>query len=259
MKGKCAIVTGSTSGIGLAIATALAESGVNVMLNGLGDAQEIESTRAALEGASGVKIRYHGADMTKPDEIADLVDATEKELGGVDIVVNNAGIQHTSPIESFPADRWDAVIAINLTAVFHLTRLALPKMRARGWGRVVNIASVHGLVGSVHKAAYVAAKHGVVGLTKVVALECAEENITVNAICPGWVRTTLVEKQIDALARANGQSKDQAAVALLSEKQPSKKFVEASALGALTVYLCSDAAAAVTGMSLPVDGGWTAR
>ena len=259
MKGKCAIVTGSTSGIGLGIAEALAHAGVNVMLNGLGDAQEIEKTRAALETATGVKVRYHGADMTKPDEIADMVDVSERELGAVDIIVNNAGIQHTSPVETFPTDRWDAIIAINLTSAFHMTRLALPKMRANGWGRVINIASVHGLVGSVHKAAYVAAKHGVVGLTKVVALECAETQITVNAICPGWVRTALVEKQIDALAHANNISKDEAAVKLLEEKQPSKKFVEVEQLGALAVFLCSDAASAMTGMSIPVDGAWTAR
>ncbi|HEY9869946.1 MAG TPA: 3-hydroxybutyrate dehydrogenase [Candidatus Obscuribacterales bacterium] len=259
LKGKCAIVTGSTSGIGQGIARALAAQGCSVMLNGLGDSQAIEQDRAALETAAGVKVLYHPADMTDPAQIADLVDTTERELGSVDILVNNAGIQFTAPVEQFPPDRWNSIIAINLTSAFHTTRLALPKMRARNWGRIINVASVHGLVASVHKAAYVAAKHGLIGLTKVVALETAESNITCNAICPGWVRTPLVEAQIDALAKRDNITTDEAAVKLLEEKQPSKRFVEIDQLGAITVFLCSEAAANVTGVSLPVDGGWTAR
>lgn len=259
LKGKSAIVTGSTSGIGLGIAKALAAQGCSVMLNGLGDAQTIEQDRAALETSAGVKVCYHPADMTDATQIADLIDTAERELGSVDILVNNAGIQFTSAVDKFPPDRWDAVLAINLTSAFHTTRLALPKMRARGWGRIVNIASVHGLVASVNKTAYVAAKHGLVGLTKVVALETAEEKITCNAICPGWVRTPLVEAQIDAIAKRDSITTDEAAIKLLEEKQPSKRFVEIDQLGAITVFLCSDAASGINGATLPVDGGWTAR
>lgn len=259
LKGKCAIVTGSTSGIGQGIARALAARGCSVMLNGLGNGQAIEQDRAALEAAAGVKVLYHPADMSDPAQIADLVDTTERELGSVDILVNNAGIQFTAPVEQFPPDRWNSIIAINLTSAFLTTRLALPKMRARNWGRIINVASVHGLVASVHKAAYVAAKHGLVGLTKVVALETADSNITCNAICPGWVRTPLVETQIEALAKRDNVTTDEAAVKLLEEKQPSKRFVEIDQLGAITVFLCSEAAANVTGVSLPVDGGWVAR
>lgn len=258
MKGKSAIVTGSTSGIGLGIARALAAAGVNVMLNGFGDAADIETQRSAIETDFGVQARYHPADMSAPAQIADLIDAAGKEFGAVEIVVNNAGIQHTAPIETFPVDRYDAIVAINQSSVFHMTRLALPGMKARGWGRIINVASVHGLVASEHKIAYVAAKHAVVGMTKVTALECAGTGITCNAICPGWVRTALVEKQIDALAQAKAMSKEEAAAELLGKKQPSRRFVEVSELGALAVFLASDAASSITGAALPVDGGWTA-
>ena len=260
LKGKVAVITGSTSGIGLGIAECLAKAGAHVVLNGLGDDATIAAAKKSVKAQGRrIKVLYHPADMTKPDQIADLIDFAKRELGSVDIVVNNAGIQHTSPVESFPTDKWDAILAINLTSSFHTTRAALPLMRAQGWGRIINIASVHGLVASEHKAAYVAAKHGMVGLTKVVALESAGQGITCNAICPGWVRTPLVERQIEALAKAQGLSIPKAAEKLLEEKQPSKTFVEVAQLAALVVYLCSDAAAQMTGVSLPVDGAWTAR
>jgi len=259
LKGKAAIVTGSTSGIGLGIARSLAAAGADLVLNGFGDAAEIETLRRGLAEEFGVTVLYSPADMTRPDQIAAMVAACVTQFGGVDILVNNAGIQHTAPVDSFPPDRWDAVIAINLSAVFHAIQHALPAMKARGWGRIVNIASAHGLVASVNKSAYVAAKHGVLGLTKVVALECAETPITCNAICPGWVLTPLVQKQIDALAEREGVTIPEAEVALLSEKQPSRRFTTPEQLGGLTVFLCSDAAANMTGVALPVDGGWTAR
>jgi 3-hydroxybutyrate dehydrogenase len=259
LKGKSAIVTGSTSGIGLGIARALGAEGVNLMLNGFGDAKEIEALRAKLAKEFGVKVAYSGADMSKPDEIRAMVKTAIDELGTVDILVNNAGIQHTAPVESFPPDRWDAVIAINLSAVFHATQAALPGMKARNWGRIVNIASVHGLVASTEKVAYVAAKHGVVGMTKVVALESAATGITCNAICPGWVLTPLVQKQIDDRARKEGIEVEQAKSELLAEKQPSGEFATPEQLGALCVFLCSDAAAQMRGVALPVDGGWTAQ
>ncbi len=259
LKGKTAVITGSTSGIGLGIARSLAAQGADIMLNGFGDAGHIAELRAALEREFKVRIAYHGADMSKPAEIAALVEHAEATLGGVDILVSNAGIQHVAPIEEFPVERWDAVIAINLSAVFHGMRLALPGMKRRGWGRIVNIASAHGLVASANKSAYVAAKHGVVGLTKTVALETAGTGVTCNAICPGWVLTPLVQKQIDALAEKNGWSDEQAGRELLSEKQPSQSFVTPEQLGELTVFLCSDAAAQMTGSSLVMDGGWTAR
>ncbi len=259
LKGKNAIITGSTSGIGLGIATALARAGSNVMLNGLGEPAAIEQARSLLAHDTGAKVLYHPANMLSAEQIFDMVRAAEAKMGSVDILVNNAGIQHTSPIEDFASERWDAILSINLTSAFHAIKAAVPKMRAKGWGRIINIASTHALVASIHKAAYVAAKHGLLGLTKVVALETAEESITCNAVCPGWVRTPLVEAQIDALASRRNFSRDEAAVELLSEKQPTKRFTEIEQLGALVVFLCSDAAANMTGTALPVDGAWTAR
>ena len=259
LNGKRALVTGSTSGIGLGIARALAAQGASVMLNGFGDAAEIEALRAGLAGEFGVTVLYNGADLSKSDGAGELVRDAEGRLGGLDILVNNAGIQHVAPVEEFPLERWDAVIAINLTAVFQGIRAVLPGMKARGWGRIVNVASVHGLVASVNKAAYIAAKHGVVGLTKVVGLETAEIDVTCNAICPGWVLTPLVQKQIDARAEAQGVAVEQAGRDLLAEKQPSKKFTTPEQIGELAVFLCSPAAANMTGIALPMDGGWTAQ
>jgi 3-hydroxybutyrate dehydrogenase len=259
LKGKTAIVTGSTSGIGLGIARALGAEGANVMLNGFGDAKEIEALRAGLAKEFGVKVAYSGADMSKPEEVRAMVKAAIEQLGSADILVSNAGIQHTAPVESFPPDRWDAVIAINLSAAFHAIQAALPGMKARNWGRIINIASVHGLVASTEKAAYVAAKHGMLGLTKVVALEMAKTGITCNAICPGWVLTPLVQKQIDDRAKKEGIKAEQAKDELLAEKQPSGEFATPEQMGALCVFLCSDAAAQIRGVALPVDGGWTAQ
>lgn len=259
LKGKAAIVTGSTSGIGLGVARKLAAAGADIVLNGFGDSAEIEATRASIAAEFSVRVLYSDADMTKPGSIRAMVDRCVSELGSVDILVNNAGIQHTAPVTDFPADRWDAVIAINLSAVFHGCQAALPHMQAKGWGRIINIASVHGLVASVNKAAYVAAKHGVIGLTKVVALENAETAITCNAICPGWVLTPLVQKQIDALAARDGISAQEAQIRLLSEKQPSKQFTTPEQLGELAVFLCGEAAANIRGTALNVDGGWTAQ
>lgn len=259
LKGKVAVVTGSTSGIGLAMAEALAAQGADILLNGLGDAAEIEKTRLALAARHGVRVLHSGADMLKPDEIGTMIAKADAALGGVDILINNAGIQHTSPVEGFDPAIWDRIIAINLSAAFHGIHHALPIMRRRGWGRIINTASVHGLVASVNKAAYVAAKHGIVGLTKVVALETAEEPITVNAICPGWVRTPLIERQIEAVSGRDSCSMEQAARTLLSEKQPSKTFVMPDQIGAIAAFLCSDAASQMTGIALPVDGGWTAQ
>jgi 3-hydroxybutyrate dehydrogenase len=259
LKGKSALVTGSTSGIGLAIARALAKAGANVMLNGFGEAAAIETERAAIEKEFGIKAAYSGADMTRPGEIEDMVKAAQKQFGALDILVNNAGIQHVAPIDKFPADRWDAVIAINLSSSFHTIRAALPGMKARKWGRIVNIASAHGLVASGEKVAYVAAKHGLVGMTKVVAIEAANEGVTCNAICPGWVLTPLVQKQVDARAQAGGISNDEAKRALVSEKQPMHQFSSPENIGALTVFLCSDAAATITGSAYSIDGGWTAQ
>ena len=258
-QGKVALVTGSTSGIGLAMAEALAQQGCAVMLNGLGDAAENETTRARLEEEYGVPVGLSGADMSKPEEIRTLVAETAEKFGSLDILVNNAGIQHVAPIDDFPEDRWDLIISINLSSAFHSTKAALPLMRKQGWGRIINTASVHGLTASINKSAYVAAKHGIVGLTKVTALETAEEPITCNAICPGWVRTPLVEKQIEARAEQTGLNMEEAARDLLAEKQPSKNFVTPEMLGGLLVFLCSDAAAQMTGVSLPVDGGWMAQ
>ncbi len=259
LKGKVAVITGSTSGIGLGIAEGLAGAGANVMLNGLGDPAEIERTRAGLERNHGVRVLYHGADMTKPAEIAALINETRERLGGVDIVVNNAGIQKVSPIEEFPPASWDAILAINLSSAFHTIRTAVPYMKERRWGRIVNVASAHALVASPFKSAYVAAKHGMLGLTKVVALELAEFGITCNAVCPGYVRTPLVEGQIKDTAKARGISEEQVIRDVMLGEQPTKKFVTVEELAALTVFLCSDGAASITGTALPVDGGWTAH
>jgi 3-hydroxybutyrate dehydrogenase len=259
LKGKTALVTGSTSGIGLAIATSLAREGADVMLNGLGDAVEIERTRAGLEKSSGVKVLFSGADMSKPEQIAALVVDCEQRLGGLDILVNNAGVQHTSPVESFPPEKWELILAINLSACFYAIRAALPGMKSRGWGRIINVASVHGLVASVEKAAYVAAKHGLIGLTKVVALETARTKVTCNAICPGFVLTPLVEKQIVDRATRDAIPVEEAKVKLLSEKMPSAEAVTPEALGQVAVFLCSAAADQMRGASLPVDGGWISQ
>jgi len=255
IQGKTALVTGSTSGIGLGIAEALARAGAHLMLNGFGDAQgALERVRAL-----GAKASHHGADMSKPAEIEDMMRAAEREFGGVDILVNNAGIQHVAAVEDFPVEKWDAILAINLSSAFHTMRLAIPAMRQKNWGRIVNIASTHGLVASAQKSAYVAAKHGLVGLTKAAALETATTGVTVNAICPGWVLTPLVQKQIDDRARAQGIPVEQAAAALLGDKQPSLQFTTPDQLGALTVFLCSDAAVNVRGAAWNMDGGWVAQ
>jgi 3-hydroxybutyrate dehydrogenase len=255
LKGKTALVTGSTSGIGLGVAEALARQGANLVLNGFGD---VEGAKAAV-AKIGVPVGYHGADMSKPAEIEAMMAYATERFGGVDVLVNNAGIQHVANVEDFPVDRWDAIIAINLSSAFHTTRLAMPGMRARNWGRVINIASAHGLVASAQKSAYVAAKHGIVGLTKATALETATTAITVNAICPGWVLTPLVQKQIDARAAAGKIPVEQAKRELLGEKQPSLVFTTPEQLGELAVFLCSSAADNVKGVAWAVDGGWTAQ
>ncbi|MGH8702340.1 MAG: 3-hydroxybutyrate dehydrogenase [Burkholderiales bacterium] len=259
LKGKVALVTGSTSGIGLGIAKALAAEGADVVLNGFGEAQAIEQLRKDVAKAHGVKVMHSGADMMKPPEIAGMIETATRELGRVDIVVNNAGIQHVAPVHEFPIDRWDAVIAINLTAPFLITRAVLPQMLKRNWGRIINIASTHGLVASAEKSAYVASKHGILGFTKAVALETATTGVTCNAICPGWVLTPLVQKQIDDLAQREKLSPEDAKVRLLGEKQPSLEFTTPEQLGALAVFLCSDAAVNIRGAEVPVDGGWVAR
>jgi 3-hydroxybutyrate dehydrogenase len=259
LKGKSVIVTGSTSGIGLAIARTFAKEGANITINGFGDAATIEKERAGLETEFGVKAIYSGADVTKPEQIAEMVATTEKTFGAVDVLVNNAGIQFVAKVEDFPIEKWNAVIATNLSAAFYATRVAIPGMKKRKWGRIINIASAHGLVASAEKAAYVAAKHGIVGLTKVVAIESANDGITCNAICPGWVLTPLVQQQIDARAKAQGKSVEQASNELLAEKQPMLKFSTPEGVGALAVFLASDAAATITGSSYSIDGGWTAQ
>lgn len=253
-----ALVTGSTSGIGLGIAQRLAAKGSNIMLNGFGTPEQIEQAKASV-AAFGVKVGYHNADLTRVEEIEDLVKATEALFGRVDVLVNNAGIQHVAPIETFEPAKWDAVIAINLSAAFHTTRLVLPGMQQRNWGRIINIASAHGLVASVNKSAYVAAKHGIVGLTKVTALENAKTGVTCNAVCPGWVLTPLVQAQVDARAVREAVSVEQAKVSLLSEKQPSQEFVTPDQLGGLVVFLCSEDAREVRGAAWNMDGGWLAQ
>jgi 3-hydroxybutyrate dehydrogenase len=259
LKGKTALVTGSTSGIGLATARALAQDGANIMINGFGDQTAIEKERAALEKEFGVKALYSPADMSKPAEIAELIRATEKEFGSLDVLVNNAGIQYVANVEDFPSEKWDAVIAINLSSAFHTTHAALPGMKKRKWGRIINIASAHGLVASAQKVAYVAAKHGLVGMTKVVAIETANDGITCNAICPGWVLTPLVQKQIEDRAKASGKSVREEEIALLAEKQPMHQFSKPEGIGALAVFLSSDAAATITGSAYSIDGGWVAQ
>ena len=259
LKGKTALVTGSTSGIGLGLACRLAAQGANVVLNGFGDVEGPKAEVMAAGRAHGVHVGYHGADMSKPAEIEAMVAHAAKEFGGVDILVNNAGIQHVANVEDFPVERWDAIIAINLSSAFHAMRLAIPAMRAKNWGRIINIASAHGLVASAGKSAYVAAKHGIVGLTKASALELATTGVTVNAICPGWVLTPLVQKQVDARAAKDGVDNEEAKRRLLGEKQPSLQFTTPEQLGELAVFLCSAAADNVRGQAWAVDGGWTAQ
>ncbi|MEZ5648828.1 MAG: 3-hydroxybutyrate dehydrogenase [Alphaproteobacteria bacterium] len=259
LQGKRAVITGSTSGIGHSIAVALAKQGCDVLLNGFGEAAAIEALTRDLAAKNRVKAFYSAANLATAAGVSSLIAQAQTDLGGIDILVNNAGIQHTSPIEDFLPERWDAIIALNLSAVFHAIHQVIPGMRRQGWGRIINIASVHGLVASPYKAAYVAAKHGVLGLTKVTALELATTRITCNAICPGWVRTPLVERQIEAKAKEQSLPLEEAAIKLLAEKQPSQRFTLPEDIGALTVFLCSEAAGNMTGTSLPIDGAWTAQ
>lgn len=259
LKGKVALVTGSTSGIGHGIAVALAEAGADVMLNGFGDASRIEDQRASMAARHGVRVGHSGADIAKPDQIAAMVAETQAKLGSLDILVNNAGIQFVAPVEDFPDDRWDSIIAINLSGVFHGMKAAIPGMKQRGWGRIINIASAHGLVASPHKVAYVAAKHGVLGMTKVAALELANAGVTVNAICPGWVLTPLVEKQLEDRAKQEGTDIETQKHRFLTEKQAMAQFSTPEQIGGLTVFLCSEAARTITGASLSIDGGWVAQ
>ncbi len=259
LKGKVALVTGSTSGIGLGIARALAAEGASIMLNGFGDAGEIEKLRADLETEFSVKVAYDGADLSKPDQVAAIVQKTQDELGSIDILVNNAGIQFTAPVDEFPEAKWEAIIAINLSAVFYGMKAAIPAMKKNQWGRIINIASAHGLVASPHKVAYVAAKHGVVGATKVAAIETANDGITVNAICPGWVLTPLVERQLQDRAKEAGTDVDTEKKKMLQETQPMLKFSTPEEIGALAVFLSSDGAATITGTPISIDGGWVAH
>ena len=259
LKGKSVVVTGSTSGIGLGIARSFAAEGASIMLNGLGDAAEIEELRAGIEADFKVKAVYSPADMTCPAEIADMIAQARRELGSVDVLVNNAGIQYVAPVDEFPPEKWDQIIAVNLTAAFHTTRAAVPMMKANRWGRIINIASAHGRIASPFKSAYIAAKHGIVGLTKTVALETAEQGITCNAICPGWVITPLVDKQIDAQAAAHKMPRDDVIRKVILERQPTKEFVKIEEVAALAVFLASDSAASITGASMPIDGGWVAH
>jgi 3-hydroxybutyrate dehydrogenase len=256
---RAAIVTGSTSGIGLGIARAFAEAGMNVMLNGLGNAADIDRTRGEIEETFGIRVAYSAADMSKPDDIVRMVEDARHAFGKVDVLVNNAGIQHVEAIETFPVAKWDAIIAIDLSSAFHGIRAVVPEMKARKWGRVINIASAHGLVASPFKSAYVAAKHGVLGLTKTIALETAEHGITVNAICPGYVLTPLVQKQIPETAKARGITEEQVVHDVLLHAQPTRQFVTTEQIGALAVFLCTGAAASITGAAFPVEGGWTAQ
>ena len=259
LAGRSAIVTGSTSGIGLGIARALAAAGADVMLNGLGNPQEIEALRASLAETHGTRIRYDAADMSKPDSVAAMAESAAAAFGKIDILVNNAGIQFVAPLESFPATKWDQILAINLSAAFHASRVVFAGMKSRGWGRIINIASAHGLIASPFKAAYVAAKHGMLGLTKVVALEGAESGVTCNAICPGYVWTPLVERQIDDQAKSHGIPREQVIHDVLLAQQPNKRFATVEELEALSVFLCGEGAASITGSALPLDGGWTAH
>jgi 3-hydroxybutyrate dehydrogenase len=259
LKNKNAVVTGSTSGIGLGIARALAREGANVMLNGFGDAAEIDKLRTEIADLYGVKVSYHGADVSKADEVASLITTAESELGSVDIIVNNAGIQHVAPVDEFPEEKWTAIQNIILNSSYHAIKAALPGMKSRNWGRIINLVSAHGLVASPFKSAYVTAKHGQVGLTKTVALEVAETGITCNAICPGYVRTPLVEGQIEAQSKAHNLPHDEVIRDVILAAQPTKRFVEIDEVAALAIYLCSDAAKSITGTSIPIDGGWTAR
>ena len=252
------VITGATSGIGLGLAEAFAAAGCRIVINGIVTTQESEALVARLQ-QHGTEVLYHPADLADPKQCVGLIEATEARFGAVDILINNAGIQYVASVEEFPPDRWDAILAINLSAAFHTIRAVLPAMQKSGWGRIINIASTHGLVASIHKAAYVAAKHGLVGLTKVVALENAMRGITCNAICPGWVLTPLVEQQIDDRARESGTSKEDAMRELLREKQPTEKFTTVEDIAALAIFLCSSAASNITGASLPIDGGWTAQ
>jgi 3-hydroxybutyrate dehydrogenase len=258
LKGKVALVTGSTSGIGAGIARALAEAGAGVMLNGFGAPADIAALRNEIERAHGVVTAYSAADLSKPEQVSEMVAACQKTFGSLDILVNNAGIQFTATIEEFPAERWDAIIAVNLSAVFHSMKAAIPAMKQRRWGRIINIASAHGLVASAQKVAYVAAKHGVLGMTKVAAIELADVGVTANAICPGWVLTPLVQKQLEDRAKQRGTTVRQEAQAFLTEKQPLAQFSTPEQIGALAVFLCSDAAKTITGAPLSIDGGWTA-
>jgi 3-hydroxybutyrate dehydrogenase len=259
LKDKAALVTGSTSGIGLGIATGLAAEGCHVVLNGFGDAGEIEKTRAGLAATHGVEVLYSPADMTKPEEIAAAVADAEARLGGLDVVVNNAGIQHVAPIEEFPPAKWDAILAIILSSSFHTIRLTLPRMKEKGWGRIINLASAHGLVASPYKSAYVSAKHGMLGLTKTVALEVAEQGITCNAICPGYVQTPLVDKQIDDTAKARGISREEVLRDVILGAQPNKRLISVEEIAALTVFLCGPGGVSINGTAISMDGGWIAK
>ncbi|MGH6791175.1 MAG: 3-hydroxybutyrate dehydrogenase [Methyloceanibacter sp.] len=259
LKDKVSLVTGSTSGIGLGIARALAAAGSAIILNGFGKPEDIEAAQAGITSDFGVPVRYSGADMSKPESIAEMIETVLGQFGAVDVLVNNAGIQHVAPLEEFPVDKWDAILAINLSSAFHTTRLALPGMVDKGWGRIINIASAHGLVGSAFKSAYVAAKHGMLGLTKVTALEVAEKGVTCNAICPGYVYTPLVEAQIEGQAKAHGIPRDEVVRNILLAQQPNKRFATTDELGGITVFLTSEAAASITGTTIAADGGWTAH
>ena len=259
LKGKNALVTGSTSGIGLGIAEGFAREGMNLMLNGFGDTAEIEKLRESLAAKFRVKVLYNGADMSNPGQIEAMMRKTQSELGGVDVLVNNAGIQHVAPVEEFPPEKWDAIIAINLSSAFHTTRMAVPYMKSKSWGRIINVASAHALVASPFKSAYVASKHGILGFTKTVALEIAEQGITVNAICPGYVLTPLVEKQIPDTAKARGITEEQVKRDVLLAAQPTKQFVTVEQIAGTAVFLCTDVAASITGTSIAVEGGWTAH
>lgn len=259
LTGKVALVTGSTSGIGQAIAESLAAAGASVVLNGFGDSREIESFRQSLEDVHTVKAIYHPADMSKPSEIEAMISESSNQMGKLDILVNNAGIQHVAPVDEFPLDKWDSIIAINMSASFHTSRLVIPTMKAQRWGRIINIVSAHGLVASPYKSAYVTAKHGVLGLTKTVALEVAQQGVTCNAICPGYVKTPLVEAQIPDSARTRGISEDEVIRDVMLAGQPTKQFVESSEVGEFAVFLCSESARSITGASLSIDGGWVAQ